>query len=246
MSDLRAINDALADMGTLWSMSTTSKPAPNLSKTNYTRSTRLANLVEAAPKGRISRFEIESQLCDQKLNLTFGGRSSRFTLLTFEGQGSELPARFRDISSILLQAEKMGRKWHRLAVAISLTIGIFVPLTIFDHVSKLGLFYEEPGPHGNIGAAAGLSVFWLIILGPLATGIWSWLTMSSVTLRPFINTVSIFDRAANAPVRAVKWVVSLYKVDELAEKRKQLEGTITWACAAAGVIVMVLAWLFPR
>jgi len=206
----------------------------------HTRSESLDELAGIAPKGRVYEFEMRAEVGKQSFVLLMVSQEPRFLTLSYEGPGEDTPEIFRAVSSVIKKAEKRGEKWFLAGAVVGPTLALLIPLNILDQVGKLGLLYDEKGPHGNIGAAIGWAIVSFLILALVAAGFGSWAVASSVTLRPVIDTASMVERAIDGAKSAGRWFV-LFPKAEYMYKFIMLWATVVAAvCGVGGFVVALL------
>ncbi|WP_431887029.1 hypothetical protein [Micromonospora wenchangensis] len=254
LGDLRILEGALSHKELTWSCADHKTVAMRGSKKNSVdgeyklvvrhKAEALDDLVISAPKGRIFEFSLEAKDASSAIEMRLGNPRSRHLTLKFSGIA--LDGSFETVFKILKRAEKRSQYFFLIGVLCGPTAAVMVPLTIFDEVSNVGIFYEATGSPRELSAAAGLAGISLLFLLPVSFGVWSWVTSACVQLKPRLNAASLaaYTRAAfRHPFSRVR---NLYKVDRSSEQ-KMLFATVTSMLVAFGsLIVALLAWVFPR
>ncbi|MEU8158826.1 hypothetical protein [Micromonospora parva] len=243
--DVRSIEAALGGGTTTWRVGAQVADGKSYPRTVFSESSSLDELIAIAPKGRLAHFEVQHEDGKEILTLSVPGPNARLSLLTFEGPGEDVPDYFREIAFLLQQDERRGQKLHYVGLFCGPVLAITVPLGILDTVGRLGLFYDETRPVGNVSSAIISAVVVFLFLAPVCAGIWSWTTASFVALRPLIDAASLVRRMRDRVVSAAAWFRSLYRADELAEQ-KMLFATVTAMFFGIGAFIVAVIDLVAK
>lgn len=254
LGDLRILESALSHRKLIWSCADHKTVTMRGSKKDpvdgdYKLTVRheaeaLNDLVASAPKGRIFEFSMEARDASSTIEMRLGNPRSRHLILEFSGIA--LDSSFDTVFKILKRAEKRSQYLFLIGVLCGPTAAIMVPLTIFDEVSNVGIFYDATGSPHDLSAAAGLAGISLLFLLPISFGVWSWATSACVQLKPRLNTASLAANTRAAFRHPLSKIRNLYRADRSSEQ-KMLFATVTSMLVAFGsLIVALLAWVFPR
>jgi hypothetical protein len=212
-------------------------------KNVYTQSHSLDELSSVAPKGAVYQFEVQARFGEQSFVLLMVSSDPRFVTFSYEGPEEEIPDRFWAAMVPLKKAEKRGQRWHYVGAVIAPALALTIPLFLLDNIGRLGLFYDEAGPPGDLAKAATWGASSFLFLTVTAALFWSWARLSSVTLRPFIDTSSVFERVVDRLRSAGRWAFSVPKADYL-YKLIMLWATVVAAlCGAGAFVVAIIALL---
>ncbi|MCY1144036.1 hypothetical protein OWR29_39085 [Actinoplanes sp. Pm04-4] len=237
VDDLREFERALAADEVSWRFGTREHLGTWSWKNVYTRSDSLDELCAAAPKGAVYQFEVQAQSGEQSFTLLLVGDDPRFVTLSYEGPGEQPSETFQNAVVPLSKAEKRGRKWHYIAAVIGPTIAFTVPLILLEEIGNVGWLKEQVGPRGDLAKATVWSLTSFFILALTTLMFWSWARLSSVTLRPIIDTSSIYERVVEQMKSVGRWAYSVPKADYM-YKLIMLWSTVVAALCGFGAFVI--------
>lgn len=246
--DLLAIAEGLGDITQHWLCSVPTEASVvehvrQLKLSEWAAPT-LEELVRIGPRGRVFHFELCAEAEWGKVRLTLGGHWSKthraVVTLTYRPDSDPAGA-YATIVEILRIAAKRGRPTHYIwSVAVTGLLYGVGALWFF----LFGMFTSEPGTSVAASAlgASLMTAFIASALSPLWISGLRTLTASSVRL-----SASGVTHQIGAVARAGwRWIKYAYSPRGNLEYKTYLATHGGWIVGAIGVIVAMLAWLFPR